>query len=155
MVLSFFAKVFQRLFRRGLSESSELLNSSPAEDETITRFILSQAHFSRKGLRVKPRALEPWAQDNATSVFRIAALTDGEIWSLGQTYVANPRNGTIHARADLVVFAVLAVGLRVDAAEPPPRHASIVGWPTEKDAKMSLAQRLAAEAALVLKDSIG
>ena len=99
---------------------------------------------------MKARALEPSVQDNATSVFRILALTDAAIWSLGQDHVANPRGATIYARADLIVAAILGVGLHVDPAEPPPRHANIVGWPTEKHASMSLAQQLAAEAVLIM-----
>jgi len=123
-----------------------------APDEIITRFILSTSHFSRLNSRVKHRAFEPSAQDNSTSVFRISALTDKGVWSLGQQYVAYPSRRTLYARADLAAHTVLAVGLHVQPDEPPPRHANIIGWPPEKHARMSIAQQLAAEASLVLND---
>lgn len=49
----------------------------------------------------------------------------------------------IRARADLSVGAIQQLGLQVESAEPPPRHANIIGWPAEKDRMMSLAQELA------------
>ena len=58
----------------------------------------------------------------------------------------------ILARAEVSVAHVCGVGLRVEAAEPPPRHANITGWASEKDRWMSKAQELAALATLRLRN---
>jgi hypothetical protein len=52
----------------------------------------------------------------------------------------------LHGRAEILVEAVVAIGLQVNTSEPPPRHAEINGWPAAKPAIVSLAQLLAARA---------
>jgi hypothetical protein len=119
-------------------------------NEPITRYILSRSHFSPTKKRVKARALEPSPRDNRTSVFRIRDLKQTQVWEIGWRDVAKVRKRTLHARADLSVSTVLEIGLHVEPEEPPPRHANIQGWPESKSEKMSLSQRLAAEAVLVV-----
>jgi hypothetical protein len=99
---------------------------------------------------VKPGAFLP-ARDGATSVYRTRGLTEEEIWILGEAKVTGPTRKTLYGRGDLPVSAVHATGLRVDPDDSPPRHAAIVGWPEEKDARLSLAQQLAAKASLKLR----
>lgn len=82
-----------------------------------------------------------------TSVFRIAGLTDGEIWKIGAG-VAELRQKTLHARADVAVARVHETGLSLNPDDTPPRHANIVGWPADKAEQLSIAQQLAAAAVL-------
>lgn len=135
-----------------LSASIRPLNSKISLTEPFARFIVSKKHFSKVAGTTKGRAFEPAPEDNATSVFRSLSLTEEQIWWLGQTHVATPRKMTLYARADIPVNSVLTLELTVRSDEPPRRHAIIGGWPAEKDAVMSLAQELAAEATLVVYD---
>jgi len=84
-------------------------------------------------------------------VFRVQGLTERQIWTLGDVYVALPSGNELRARAELLVEQIAGVGLRVESAEPPPRHANIVDWPGEKHEWMSRAQELAAVATLRLR----
>jgi hypothetical protein len=90
-----------------------------------------------------------------TSTFRTHGLTPEETWALGESQVAAPRGRRLYGRGDLSVSSVVATGLTVDPDNDPPRHAGIVGWPDGKDARLSLAQRLAASAALRLREASG
>lgn len=89
--------------------------------------------------------------DHKTSVFRISGLTERQIWLIGDIRVAAVVGRKILARAEVSVTHVCGVGLRVESAEPPPRHANITGWATEKDRWMSEAQEIAALAILRLR----
>jgi hypothetical protein len=84
-------------------------------------------------------------------VFRVQGLTERQIWSLGDAYVVLPLDNKLHARAELSVAQITGVGLQVESAEPPLRHANIGGWPVEKHEWMSQAQELAAVATLRLR----
>ena len=123
------------------------LSPEPALDEPISRYLRQSGHFSASNARVKPRAYHPAPADHKVSVFRVQGLTEVEIWLLGDASVT----GGLEARADLSVAQVCETGLHLESAEPPIRHADIVGWPVEKDAWMSKAQELAAKAVLRLR----
>ena len=56
----------------------------------------------------------------------------------------SPSHNASKARADLTAQHVASVGLRVMQSPPPPRHAHVFGWPTDRDEMMSVAQELAA-----------
>lgn len=84
-------------------------------------------------------------------MFRVQGLTERQIWTLGDAYVALPPGNELRGRAELSVEQIVGVGLRVEPAEPPPRHANIVDWPGEKHEWMSQAQELAALATLRLR----
>lgn len=84
-------------------------------------------------------------------MFRVQGLTERQVWRVGDVYVALPLDGEVLARAELSVAQIADVGLRLESAEPPLRHANIVDWPPEKDAWMSRAQELAAVATLRLR----
>ena len=149
MGLKFLMMVFRALLPTRSNASSTLLPSEPTLSEPISRFILHSGDFGVQPPRVKARALEPSPKDNETSVFRTIGLTEAGIWQLATNHVDGPR-GLCRARADLQVRAAVNIGLSVEPKEPPPRHANIVKWPG-KDERMSLAQRLAAEATLVIR----
>lgn len=86
-------------------------------------------------------------------MFRVEGLTEPEIWELGEAHIILAPGSPLHARADLSVEQVNRVGLRVESAEPPIRHANITNWPLEKDQWMSRAQDLAAVAILRLRQT--
>ena len=100
--------------------------------------------------RVKPRVFHPAPKDHKTSVFRIPGLSEKEIWQFGDVYVAAVVGRKILARAEVSVGQVNSIALRVEPDEPPPRHANVTGWASEKDRWMSQAQELAALATLRL-----
>jgi hypothetical protein len=125
-------------------------NTGIDDSEAVTRYILSEGHFSREKARVKARCLEPSPDDGCTSVFRIKALKEQDIWKTGNEFVAGPRGYRLYARADIVVAGILSLDLDIRPDEPPPRHAVIFKWPEEKAARIAKAQQLAALSTLVL-----
>ena len=145
------ARLYRRLYRLVLSVSPRRLAPDPAPSEATSRYIRQSGHYAASTGRVKPGALHPTPSDHKTSVFRVQGLTERQIWSLGDVYVVLPSGNELRARAELSVKQIAGVGLRVESAEPPPRHANIVDWPGEKHQWMSRAQELAAVATLCLR----
>lgn len=138
-------KAFRARFRKASVASAEGLNYEPLPDELLARYILSRNHFNSS--RAKPLAFEP-PKDLRLSVFRIFGLGEPQIWDLGYRHVAEPSNRTLYARADFSVSLVNRLALNVHRSDSPPRHADIVGWPSSKNERMSIAQQLAAESSL-------
>ena len=126
------------------------LPPDPTPDEVATRYLHQEGHFAASSGRVKPRAFHPAREDHKTSVFRIAGLSERKVWLLGDLRVTAALKRKILARADVLVTHVQSVGLQVQPDEPPPRHANITGWASEKDRWMSEAQELALLATLRL-----
>ncbi len=126
------------------------LSFNIAPDEIVTHYILSTSEYSVQKSQVKARALEPSPLDQSTSVFRIHALQENEIWQLGHENVNIPGNQTLRGRADISITSITSVSLQIRPDEPPPRHALVFGWPEQKDAMMPIAQELAAQASLPL-----
>lgn len=62
------------------------------------------------------------------SVFRIQFLTDDKVWELGDEFVGPRGDSAIKARADIQVRVFRSQKLTVEASEPPPRHADVLGW---------------------------
>jgi len=122
------------------------------QDEPLSRFLTESGHFTLPG-RTKKKAFEPGfnseQQRHETSLFRISALSDSEIWDIGVAEVATPRNKPLLARTDILAGSVRGhAPLDVIEDEPPPRHAVIVGWPGDKFERMNLQQLLAEDADL-------
>jgi hypothetical protein len=121
------------------------------DEEDLARFLTSSSQF--KSLVVKPSALLPSPKDRETSVFRHGAEPRESLWRLGREHAARDRN--LHGVAIFKARHVRAVELEVTATEPPPRHASIVGWPwtddpdLQKAAQKELAARIAQQAELL------
>ena len=106
---------------------------------------------------MKPAVFLP-APNGETSVLRIDGVPDNLIWQTAET-MANERNQTLYARADFPAETVNAtaeatkVKVSVVIAEPPPRHANIIGWPMDdKDKRLLVAMQLANAASLALKE---
>lgn len=88
---------------------------------------------------------------NETSVYRVTTISEGEIWAIGNEYVAKLRKRNIKARTDVVVEEVNKQHLQVVSETSKHHlHANIVGWPIEKHEQMQHATELANEASLVL-----
>ena len=62
------------------------------------------------------------------SVFRISALGELEVQQIGDD-VARQRQKPLIARGEVEAGQIRRLGLDVAPAEPPPRHANIIGWP--------------------------
>lgn len=117
--------------------------------ELLARFVY-EASKVRTG-RVHFRAFfDPGS--NGISVSRVSGLSDAEVWAIGDGD-GSPRGPAI-ASGDIEAGKIFDLQLQVAPDPPPPRHALIVGWDmTDKDRCRSVAQELAAVAALRLRGS--
>ncbi len=87
----------------------------------------------------------PSPSDNATSVFETTGLTEFQVWTVA-TSILEQSDRRVWGRADLLVSEIVAVGLQVEPDEPPPRHALIREWPSEKERQKEAALLLASVA---------
>jgi len=88
---------------------------------------------------VKPAAFLPNPKDGETSVFRVGAENEEELWSLGE--FAAGENRTLYGAAILRASDIRRVGLRIESHEPPKRHAAIVDWPWQDDRDLQKAEQ--------------
>ena len=79
---------------------------------------------------------------------------EGQSWRLPTAWKASVKDGRkdLKARGDMKTVGARQNHLDVVPSEPPPRHANLVGWPSEKSEQMLIAEELAAIASLKLKD---
>jgi hypothetical protein len=119
-------------------------------DSRFTRFIFSRSDFNAQKSVIRHRVFMP-RPDGAVSVFDTDKLNERQVWDVG-TNVANDRNQSLHARADITNGRIVVHGLRVIRDEPPPRHRNIIGWPPaeQKEDQKLIAMELAAAAMLHL-----
>jgi len=119
--------------------------------ETVTRYIFSKRHYAKERERVKYPAFLP--KNGETSVFRIANLSDNQIWHIGEHDVAAISSRALHARGDIVASDVFDEDLEIKPDTRKHRlHANIVGWPLQEPHSMRLiATNLAEKAQLHLK----
>jgi hypothetical protein len=115
-------------------------------EEYLTRYIFSEKHFAKDNQRVKHAAFMPPDGEIKVSVFRILGLTETEVWNIGKT-IEKERPSSLKARADILTLHVLEKNLKVESAEPPPRHANII-LPNERSQQKLIAIELAAQAKL-------
>ena len=109
-----------------------------ADDEDLARYLTSSSQFN--AVMVKPAAFLPNPKDRETSVFRHESEPQDRLWAIGVEHVASGRN--LHGAAICKAHHVRAVQLEVMAAEPPPRHAAIRGWPfSEVDPELQKARQ--------------
>jgi hypothetical protein len=123
-----------------------------ADDEDLARFLTSSSQFSAQ--MVKPAVFLPSAKDRETSVFRYGSEPRDVLWAIGEEHAVGSR--TLHGAAIVKAHDVRTALLDVIAAEPPPRHAAIAGWPwLEDDRELQKSQQkeravlLASKAALL------
>ena len=113
------------------------LPESVDDDEDLARFLTSSGWF--KSQMAKPSAFLPNPKDQETSVFRHGAEPRADLWKIGREHAAGER--TLHGAALLTARSVRAALLEVTASEPPPRHAAVVGWPSEDDPELQKARQ--------------
>ncbi len=119
-------------------------------NETLSRYIFTETHYSVSDWRVKSTAFMPRSDDLRVSVFRTSGLSEPKVWSIG-IIVGQKSDRTLCGRGDVVAADVTEQNLDIDADNRPPRHANIVGWPQEKHKRQAIAQVLASSARLKLK----
>ncbi|MBE9478696.1 MAG: hypothetical protein IMY80_01930 [Chloroflexi bacterium] len=117
-------------------------------NEELARFLCSKRQFSIENKRVKHGAFLP--HKGATSVFMVVGLAISEMWDIGQAHVVEASGRTLHGCALIMMEHVRECGLELDPDNVPPRHASIVGWPSSKGEQKLRAMDLAARATLRL-----
>lgn len=118
------------------------------DGETLTRFIVERAHIRSSDNTVRHNAFMP-PRGGTLSVFWITGLRDGEVWDLGNTYVAPPRGKPLLGRADLNSLVAHGENLRVNVVpDPHPRHAEITGWVPDASRARLQAVKLADSAIL-------
>ena len=109
-----------------------------ADPEPLSRFLTSDSQFNI--LMPKASAFMPGPADAKTSVFRQAAEPLADLWDTADREIGSARR--VRAVALLSAADVRRTRLDVEAHEPPPRHANIVGWPNAaNDAEQTRAQR--------------
>jgi len=149
MGLSSFLKAYLgpllRIFG-GFSPSSNL-SPTVSRDETVSKYQLEKNDVRQDGT-LRYKALLP-GSDGKRSVFRVYGLNESEIWDLGLEKVARIRYLPLLGRFDLKAALVFDQELNIIPDQDlSSRHADIVGWPVEKEKRISIAQELAAEAVI-------
>ena len=126
------------------------------DSEHLARFLTSSSQYNTKG--VKHVAFLPSPQDRSTSVFRHSGKPKSQLWQIGMDHAVGER--TLYGAALVTAKQVRLAHLALEADEPPPRHAAIVGWPTvesdpdlEKARHKELAAVITSNACLILRKS--
>jgi hypothetical protein len=121
-----------------------------APSENLSRYLLERSKFAAEANRVKYSAFMP-AKTGAVSVFRTTELPDVEIWAIGGEHIEPKIRKSVLARAEFEAGIPIGCNLQVVPDEPPPRHANIVGWPSEPSAVRLRAMQLAEKATLIMR----
>ena len=122
----------------------------PSAITTASRFTCDESHFNAAGAKWK--LFEPSRGDNATSVFITDGLTPEDVWTIGDTY-AHRGDRLPVARGDVTPNDIKTVSLRLSVDDDPPRHALILGWPSEKEELRLRAMELARKARLFRREA--
>ena len=96
-----------------------------ADEESLARFLNAFNLFNASGL-IRPAAFMP--HKGEVSVFRLNQNASKELWETGEKHLKLPKGRQIHGAAFIGAVAVRRSSLDVEAKEPPPKHANIVGW---------------------------
>ena len=112
-------------------------------NERLSRFVLSRSEFRPSDQTVKAKAFVP-PKNKRLSVYRTSTLTEDEVWSIGNEFVAQPRGRTLYGRADLLAPDDYDLQRRVEPeTSTHPLHADIIPWPDGRDNILFLATQLA------------
>lgn len=124
------------------------LPNEVGDDEDIARFLTQSGHYSTSS--VKPSAFLPNPKNGETSVFRHGAEPQEDLKKIADESVGELRK--VHGAAILKAADIREALLQIDAIEPPPRHANIIGWPwLENDRAFGKAQQKELAALLAQK----
>jgi hypothetical protein len=129
-------------------------NVPPVDDDELLARIATQRGQYRRDFSVKQDLFIPHPHAEL-SVTRWRDATVEEIWAVGRSVAAsfNPPR-TLHGRADIQARACKIDNLLVVATPilpHNPNHADITGWPTSKEDKKAIAQKLAAAASKLIR----
>jgi hypothetical protein len=123
-----------------------------SDEESLARFLTQSNYFN--AVMVRPAAFLPNPKNGQTSVFRQGNESHEALWQVGQEQIAGERS--LHGIALFKAKHVREVQLDVVSQEPPPRHANIIGWPSntsdpelEKAKRKALAIQIAQHAELL------
>src|SRR3972149_9848887 len=143
-----FRKLFGRIYESfSPTEPKNLFNSG--NGERMSRFLLQQDEF--RGGVVRHSAFTP-PKSRRKSIYWISAISDKEIWNIGDTHVAPARNLPILGRADFNSLVVYQHNLAIDLTGiPHPRHADIIDWDQDRKTARPQAQELADASTLIRK----
>ena len=112
---------------------------------------MNSNEFRPSNKTVKPKAFMP-PKNKRLSVYRISTLSEDEIWSIGEEFVAEPRGQTLYGQADLLAQDVYDLKQKV---EPETSrhclHADIIPWPDGREDMLFFATKLALKSKFVLK----
>jgi hypothetical protein len=117
-----------------------------AEDpKCLARFCYVERYYSKSHMRFAAFMPPP---DLRLSMFVVDGMNDAEIHAHGVTWATQPGPPPLPPKAfgKIGVEAILKQKLSVHRDNDPPRHAVVVGWPTEKSEWKLIAQELAAAA---------
>lgn len=106
------------------------------DDENLARFLTSSSHFNSKGVR--HQAFLPRPGTSATSVYRHEREPLADLWQIADDELKVHRT---YGAAFVKAKSLREVLLDVVAAEKPPRHANIVGWPLDNDPREQVAKQ--------------
>jgi hypothetical protein len=105
---------------------------------TLARFATESGRLTDSV--VKPKLFEP-NRALELSVFRVHGLEFVQICGIGVSVVKeHPNARRLHGWGEIGESEVQGVNLRVVYDDVPPRHANIVGWPTEASQRKSIQQ---------------
>ena len=121
-------------------------------NERLSRFVLSRKQFRFSNQTVKVGAFIP-PKNKPLSVYRTSKLSEDEIWSIGEEFVAEPRGQTLYGRADLLAQDVYDLKQKV---EPETSrhclHADIIPWPDGREDMLFFATKLALKSKFIPKN---
>lgn len=113
-----------------------------APDDEVTRFIRpKEKRYVNNSGNLKTQAFSI-SEDGGISVFITSGMSAQEVWEHGDEHYANDNN-TIIGRGYLLADNVFKLNLQFDYNDSPPKHANIVGLPSENDQNLSFRQSLA------------
>lgn len=125
------------------------LSEEIADEEDLARFLTQSSHFN--ATMAKAAAFLPQKEEQETSVSRHGREPLEGLWSLGLQAAGGRK---LYGAAIFKASAVRTAQLQVRADEPPPRHASVHGWP-QAAGYPELQKAKQKESALILASAAG
>lgn len=122
------------------------------DHEEVASFVFESSKI--KGNDLDFRQLMPSKRYGNTSVYRTVGLSENETADAGHAIALERPKPGILGWGILVARAIrLIPPLSINAAEPPPRHAQIEGWPAVQEQR-ALAMNLASKAKVIKRSTI-
>ena len=114
------------------------------QEGALARFAVHKGQLT--AAVVKRKLVEP-NQQLELSVFRVHELGDAEVRGLGIGVVQRRRDANrLYGWAEFDEALVQSVSLTLHDDDDPPRHANIIGWPTDRDERKLVESELADKA---------